>query len=153
MKLEFSVEGPISESNSIFSASVSNATEVHIDLSIMTFINSIGVKNWISFMVKIPTRAQVYLINAPLVMLNQVSMVQGFLPKNGFVQSFRAPYHCDSCGAEEIFLAERGKDYEYASHNGGTPKIDIPEERPCSKCRKEMSLDFNIAKTLAFLKN
>lgn len=152
MKLDLTVEGPISESNSIFTASLNGVKEVNIDLDKMTFINSIGVKNWVSLMTRLPPRTQVSLYNCPLVMINQVSMVKGFLPENGFVQSFKAPYHCDSCRAEEILLAIRGEDYEYASSNGGEVKVNLLEEKPCPKCGQEMSLDFSIAKTLAFLK-
>lgn len=151
MKLDLSVDGPISETNSLFSASVANATVVNIDLNAMTFINSIGVKNWITFMGRIPAKATVHLHNCPLVMINQVSMVVGFLPTNGFVESFKMPYHCDDCGAEDNVTGVRGKDFEYASSNNGTAKIEIPEEKVCPKCRKTMTLDFNIVKTMAFL--
>lgn len=147
---EITLEGPISEKTEIYDYDLSNASEILINMEKVTFINSIGVKNWITWVLKIPHRCKVRLEKCPFVITNQVNIVQGFLPRNSQIESFNAPYICDSCGQEKYFMLSLGKEYEYATAT--SPKaVNLPEEVSCSKCGDFMEPDFLVEKTFSFL--
>lgn len=148
-KYEFFLEGPISEKTGLYDYVIKNATEVIVDLDKVTFINSIGVKNWISWTMKIPTGCKLQLTRCPFVIINQINMVHGFLPKTATVESFYAPYVCE-CGAEANLLFQRGKEYEYPQ-NGEKERLDIPQTVPCKKCGKDMEPDFIEKKISGFI--
>lgn len=149
-RLEFFLEGPISEKTALYEYNIKNATEIIVDMEKVTFINSIGVKNWINWTLKVPPGCKLELLKCPFVIINQVNMVHGFLPKAARVQSFYAPYVCDSCNNEMNYLFQKGKDYEYK--NGAEKEwIKIPEELPCKKCGKTMEPDFIDKKIIGFL--
>lgn len=144
------IEGALSETNLIFTTAVDSLTDVHIDFSQMTYINSIGVKNWIEWVYKVPTSSHVFLHRCPFVIINQSVIVTGFLPKNSFLMSFQVPYYCESCHEEKYHLLERGRDYEYPM-DGGAPRISVPEELACARCSQPMTPDFVFEKTFRFL--
>ncbi|WP_374079844.1 hypothetical protein [Bdellovibrio bacteriovorus] len=147
-RFEFFLEGPISEKTGIYDYNIKNATEVVVDMEKVTFINSIGVKNWILWTNKVPTGCKIELTKCPFVIINQITMVHGFLPKSARVQSFFAPYICD-CGAEANMLFRRGTEFEYAQ-NGEKEKFAAPEV-PCKKCSSKMEPDFIDKKIVGFL--
>ncbi len=147
---ELILEGPISEKTAIFDYNISQATEVDINMEKVTFINSIGVKNWINWAINLSPRCRVSLRKCPYVIVNQVNIVQGFLPHNAKIESFIAPYLCDQCGLEAHILTERGKDYEYATETH--PKFArVMTNLPCTKCKGIMEPDFIVEKTFSFL--
>lgn len=145
---DFVLEGSIGESSPLFGYDLKEASQVNIDAEKMTYINSIGVKNWILWSVKIPRACKFILRKAPLVMINQAATVVGFLPLGGYVESFNAPYACD-CGAERMVLLTEGKDYHYATPSK-TREINLPEVK-CAKCAQDMEPDFLEAKVFTFL--
>lgn len=151
--MHFSIDGMIGESSLLFSKSLEGVSELTLDLSKMTYINSVGVKNWILWTNKIPRTCKVRLINSPFVIASQASMVFGFQPKNMTIESVRIPYSCESCRIEIIRLAHRGQDYEYATKEL-PEKLNFPLELPCPKCpEKLLEPDFQIEKTFNFLKS
>lgn len=147
--MEFHLEGPISEKTEIFSHDVRKATSLTLDLHRVTFINSIGVKNWITWMMSVPASCKIELRNCPFVIISQINMVQGFLPKTARVQSFFAPY-VDENGGELIRHLTRGVDYEYAE--GATPAmLAFVENYIDPQTKQEYEPDFVPNKITKFL--
>lgn len=149
--LDLSIKGPLAETNAIFNVAVEPLTQVNIDFSEMTYINSVGVKNWMLWVHKVPASSQILLYRCPFVIINQSVIVTGFLPSNVFLMSFQAPYYCDSCHEEKYHLLERGRDYEYPV-GGGDPRLSVAEEIPCPRCHGIMEPDFVFEKTFLFLR-
>jgi hypothetical protein len=146
------MEGPIGETTPLFTFKLEGATQLTLDMGKVTQINSIGVKHWITWTLRIPRDCKVSIVNCPYVIVSQASMVMGFITPAMKIESFRAPYVCESCNFEEIQLTSRGKQYEYASGGVGA-KIELPQDLVCSKCRKgKLEPDFLIDKTFKFLK-
>lgn len=139
-RFEFYLEGPISEKTPLYEYNIRNATEVHVDMEKVTFINSIGVRNWILWTCKLHEGIRFTLAKCPFVIVNQINTVHGFLPKTARIESFFAPYICE-CGAETTLLFQRGKEYEYPQ-NGEEGKVNFPKEIPCTKCSNKMEPDF-----------
>ena len=146
---EFVIEGALSEGSPLFEQKASDATQINLDLEKMTYMNSIGVKTWIFWVTQLPPKAPFVLKKAPLLMVNQASMVMGFLPPQGQIESFFAPYICPKCDNDLTQLLTQGKDYEPAK--GGQPAVINLPKVECPKCKTEMEHDFTVAKSLTFL--
>lgn len=149
--MHVNVVGSIGEATPLFTLPIGQATQLTLDLSQVTSINSIGVKHWIQWTVRIPKNCPVKLINTPFVIVNQASMVFGFSTPNMKIESFMVPYACDSCRNEQYYLQVRGKDYDYAQP--GKPAWNrIAPEYTCLKCGKgKLEPDFSPEKSLKFL--
>lgn len=149
-EVRIEIKGPIGETNDFFNYPLKDIREVVLDLKNMTFINSIGVKNWVVWTLRVPPDCTVRLQNAPYVMISQASMVKGFATFPKFkVESFKAPFSCSSCGHESETSLEMGKDFEYCKE-GQKSWFKIPEIK-CKKCGAEMEPDFIEEKSFKFL--
>lgn len=147
---ELIMEGPISEKTTLYSHDMRGATEILINMEKVTFINSIGVKNWINWTMKIPSMCKVRLAKCPFVIINQANIVHGFLPKHCTIESFIAPFACTSCGHEKLIDLTVGQEYQYKTAT--EPKfLKLPEEILCNKCGDFMEADFLIEKSFMFL--
>lgn len=144
------MSGPIGETTALFTVPMGGLKEIVIDMKDVTFINSIGIKHWILWTVKIPQDCQVKMQNCPFVIGTQASIVVGFTKPNMKIESMKVPYACDACSTEFQHLALMGKDYFYAV--GSQPaQILLPESVPCPKCKQPMEQDFIVDKTFKFL--
>lgn len=83
---------------------------LHIDLEGVTFINSLGIRQWIHWL-DTADGVEVSLLRVPPLFIDQVNIVDGFLPKNMKVLSFYVPYVCEKCEAESLQLFSEGKEY------------------------------------------
>ena len=146
---EITLDGPVGEGSSLFNHDVRDASKIVIDGEKMTYINSIGVKNWILWTVRVPAKSPFILQKLPLVMINQASTVKGFLPRHARVESFYAPFVCPSCNLEKSVLFQLGQEYDYAS--AGQPRRVTLPKKDCPKCKAEMEPDFIEGKTFTFL--
>lgn len=149
--IEISLEGPISEKASLFDINLQAFKEIKINLSKVTFINSIGVKNWILWTCRLPQNAKLYLDECPFVIVNQINIVQGFIPKNAVVTSFLAPFLCEKCSHEETIKLSQNVHYFYTSDQSAA-SVQIPENLTCTKCRGTLEPDFLLEKTFGFIK-
>lgn len=142
-----SVVGAIGETLPLFQVPVPPGTELRLDLSKMTYITSVGVKNWINWILKLPASSRLLLVECPFVMINQINTVYGFLPPQGKVVSFQAPFTCEKCGTECHLLLKNGV------HFREFPAGEHPELPgfPCPKCGEIMEPDFDPAKALRFM--
>lgn len=144
------LSGPIGETTALFNVPMAGLKEIILDLNDMTFINSIGIKQWIFWTLKIPSDCVVRMQNCPFVIGTQASIVVGFAKPNMKLESLKVPYACDSCSTEQLYLAHINKDYFYAV---GEKKAEVllPESIPCPKCKQPMEQDFILDKTFKFL--
>src|SRR5206468_2899770 len=77
-----------------------------LDLAAITFINSLGVRDWIRMQSE-ATKSGVHIelrrVSEPIIhQLNMIIATRG----TGRVTSFFAPYACDACGREESLLVD-----------------------------------------------
>ena len=145
------LDGSIGESTPLFILPLPGVTSLSVDLTGVHSINSIGVKHWILWTLRIPKTCMVKLINCPYMIVSQANIVVGFLSPGMSVESFRAPYACEACGVEIIRTLTRGHDYEYAAP-AKPHMINLPPQSECPKCKKnELTPDFFLEKTFKFL--
>lgn len=149
--LKISVSGYIGENAGLFELNFAGVKKIEIDLSGVSYINSVGVKNWINWTGRFLKALQVEFHNCPSLIVNQVNMVAGFLPNDGTVESLSAPFICDNCNREETIHLKRGTHYHYATMTEGYKYF--PPTVICSKCKGPMELDAVEAKFFNFLKS
>jgi len=138
------ISGVIDEFSSFAEVFNRNPTEIWIDFSGVTRINSSGIREWVQAV--LGSSARLHMENCSAVMVDQFSMIPEFIGKNGVVESFFIHYLCDSCGHEEKKLTIVGKDI-----NPGDPYREALDEA-CPVCGGLMELDHNPDIYFAFLK-
>jgi hypothetical protein len=105
-----------------------------LDLGGITFINSLGVRDWIRMQAKATEqKLQVELRRVAEVIVHQLNMI---IATRGTarVTSFYAPYACDACGREESLLVD-------AVANG--PQLEQLQAPPqtCPECGAQMAFN------------
>ncbi len=105
-----------------------------LDLAAVTFINSLGVRDWIRMQAaaqQANIAVQLRRVAEPLVhQLNMIIATRG----NAQVASFYAPYACDACGREESLLID-------AIANGPALVRLEPPPMTCPECGAHMAFN------------
>ncbi|MGZ3687157.1 MAG: hypothetical protein ACXWPM_06590 [Bdellovibrionota bacterium] len=138
-------EGKIDEESSFDRIQVPATSKIVFDLKAIEAINSCGIREWIKWIKAISPGKRLVYRHCPRVIVDQINMVDGFLPEGASVESFELPYFCENCSliTSIQILMER----DCAS---GTPKL--ADTVPCSKCGKEAEMDVVEGKYFRFLK-
>jgi hypothetical protein len=151
--INIALDGSIGETTPLFILPLKGYKKVVLDMNDVNSINSIGVKHWILWTLRIPSDCQVQMTHCPYVICSQANIVMGFLTKNMSLDSFRAPYACDACGTEVSQLLIRGQHYQYPTPESPA-KINLPPKAVCPKCKTPtLEPDFLIEKTFKFLQS
>lgn len=111
-----------------------NGGRLVLDLSGITFINSLGVRDWIRMQAKATEqKLQVELRRVAEVIVHQLNMI---IATRGTarVTSFYAPYACDACGREESLLVD-------AVANGDQLAQLQPPTQTCPECGAQMAFN------------
>jgi anti-anti-sigma regulatory factor len=105
-----------------------------LDLAAVTFINSLGVRDWIRMLAaaqKAGIAVELRRVSEPLVhQLNMIIATRGAAQ----ISSFFAPYACDGCGREESLLIDAVADRERLL------RLD-PPPRACPECAAQMAFN------------
>ena len=131
------VTGVIDEDVDFNSYSLAGASTLELNLENVKSINSCGIREWIKWIGTGGTAAVTYLL-CPKIIVDQINMVQGFLPANGKVLSFYVPYFCDESGEEKNVLFNFGKEFTESTISpptavkdgaGNTMEMDVVEAK------------------------
>lgn len=74
--------------------------EYQFDFEKVEMINSCGIREWITYVEGIEDNAKLVYINCPQIIIEQMNMVHGFVKPGAIIESFFAPYYCESCDKE-----------------------------------------------------
>jgi len=111
-----------------------NAGRLVLDLAAVTFINSLGVRDWIRMQAaaqKAGLAVELRRVAEPLVhQLNMIIATRG----NAAVTSFFAPYACDACGREESLLIDA------VANAAGLVNLE-PPVMTCPECGAPMAFN------------
>lgn len=135
--------GSIDEDTNFAQLNIAGNSKVTLDLKDLKSINSCGIREWIKWLGGAGS-AQITFVNCPKVIVDQVNMVDGFLPANGKVQSFFVPYFNEDSGSEKNILFTYGKEFTEGQVN---PPAGIKDEEG-----NEMEMDVVEAKYFKFIK-
>jgi hypothetical protein len=107
------------------------AGDVTIDTDGVTFINSIGMREWMRFVRALRERGTVTFERVADVLITQMNLRPEFAGAN--VTSFHAQYVCPACGAEPAPLVDAVVNAE------GLRRLEAPR-LPCPECATPMDL-------------
>jgi predicted RNA-binding Zn-ribbon protein involved in translation (DUF1610 family) len=99
--------------------------DVVLDTSGVTFVNSIGMREWMRLVRALRERGRVTFERVADVLITQMNLVPEF--KGADVASFHAQYLCPSCGNESTPLID------VATHGAGLRAMRAPK-MPCPEC-------------------
>lgn len=145
------LSGPINENSDLSKITFEESKVVYLDLSQVKHINSMGLRQWVVWVKGFKDRHHLVFRFCPRPVVDQINILQGFLPSGAVVESFFVPFSCPSCGHEEDVLLHRGRDYMEGSVDL-KEGLTLDQNRPCGKCQKPMELDVVYPKYFNFLK-
>jgi predicted RNA-binding Zn-ribbon protein involved in translation (DUF1610 family)/anti-anti-sigma regulatory factor len=106
---------------------------VTVDTDGVTFVNSVGIREWIRLLHAFGARGQpVVLVRLADVLVTQMNMLSD-LRGRAEVRSFHAPYACPACGAEDEPVVDA------IAHRGMLAAGQAPP-LPCPECGAAMAL-------------
>jgi hypothetical protein len=129
--------GIIDEDMDFTAIGIGDAKSLEIDMEHVRSINSCGIREWISWISNLKNTS-IYLFKCPKIIVDQMNMVQGFLPPQARVMSFFVPFFNDDSGSEKNILFEYGQQYTEGALNipsdvqddeGNTMEIDVVESK------------------------
>lgn len=118
--LSVKLNGTIDEDVNFTKYPLAGATELDLDLQGITGINSCGIREWIKWLGSVGS-AKIKYHNCPKVIVDQINMVDGFLPAKAEVLSFYVPYYNEDTGAEKNVLFRNGVEFSAGQIN--PPKV------------------------------
>ena len=104
---------------------------VTVDTDGVTFINSIGMREWMRFVRTLKARGHVTFERVADVLMTQMNLLPEF--DGSTVKSFHAQYVCEACGAEAVPLID-------AVANADDLRWMRAPKPPCPECGKPMDL-------------
>ncbi|MFM6928546.1 MAG: hypothetical protein ACKOX6_08780 [Bdellovibrio sp.] len=123
-KLSVQMVGTIDEDVDFSQFNLAGNQQIEVELAGVKSINSCGIREWIKWMGTAGPAAIVF-NNCPKVIVDQINMVDGFLPSSAKVNSFFVPYYNDESGAEKNVLFRYGSEFSDGSVN---PPGEIKDE-------------------------
>lgn len=141
--LKVSVSGVIDEDIDFSTHSIAGQSAIEFHLGNIKSINSCGIREWIKW-VSTAAGASISYHECPKLIVDQINMVQGFLPAGARVLSFYVPFYNDDSGSEKNVLFTLGKEYDESG------AVNPPSQTDDSG--NEMEMDVVEAKYFKFLK-
>lgn len=144
-KVSLTLSGAIDEDAKLPDpAGLQSSSEVVIDVGGIQAVNSCGVREWVKWVKAMPPSAKLIYVNSPKIIVDQMNMIGGLLPKGSTVKSFYVPYFCENCKLSHSILFTEGKEFQGKS-------AQAPAEVQCPKCKQPMEMDVIEAKYFKFL--
>lgn len=142
-KLNVVMGGSIDEDADFTQLSLGGVAKIEIQMANLKSINSCGIREWIKWMSTAPT-ANIVFSECPKVIVDQINMVDGFLPTNAKVQSFFVPYYNDDSGSEKNVLFRLGTEF---TENSVNPPTNVQDDEG-----NPMEMDVIESKYFKFIK-
>lgn len=142
--------GAIDEVAEFPALSMDGIKSIVFDLEKVKSLNSIGIRNWMTWRKTIPSKVQITFRLIPKVVVDQMNILDGFLPFNSLFESFQVPFHCEDCNRTTSYLFLKGRDFE-PSTSDSQEKV-VTKVRPCPECSAETEPDVFEGTYFSFLK-
>ena len=118
--------------------------KLNIDLADVSYINSLGVRDWINLMNQATSQGiaiELHRVCEPIVQqLNMILATRG----KAHIASFYAPYACDHCGREESLLID-------TAASAASLAAGQPPDAKCPECGSTMAFNDFPERYFAFL--
>lgn len=151
MNTRIQIDGAMDEYSDYNSIETKFTDQVVFDFDNVEHINSTGIKHWVHWVAKISEAnplLKFYFVNCPKPIVDQINMVDGFLPPNSVVKSFKVPYFCEVCDKDMTCTFVLGREYNFEN---GKALLNIPDNT-CDRGDCGMEPDVVEQKYFRFLK-
>ncbi len=137
------LSGQIDENATLVDLVGQLSSPVTFDLGLVSFINSMGVREWIRLLRALEAKQiEVRLARCSEAMVHQINMIVDALG-HAQVASFFAPYACNSCGFETSLVVD------VDAHKEQLQELRAPD-LPCPQCEEPMQFSEIAERYLAF---
>ena len=85
---------------------------IKINLKDVTLINSVGTRAWCLWIQRFRAPAEVILIECPVIIVKNFTLVKGFLNERCRIYSFVVPYYSEQTGEGKEVTLTWGKDFD-----------------------------------------
>lgn len=137
------LNGSIDEDVDLNTINLSQMSKFELNLEGLKAINSCGIREWIKWLSQYG-KSEIVFSNCPKVIVDQINMVDGFLPQNAKVKSFYVPYYNDDAGSEKNVLFKLGKEFSDGQIH--------PPEQVLDEDGQPMEMDVIESKYFKFIK-
>ena len=127
------IRGQIDEDFDAGALSRAFTKNVTLHLEGVQSISSCGIREWISFVSKLPATTQLEFERCSIPITRQFGMLSNFRGP-GQIKSFYAPYYCDECDEETERLLQVTEDFERDANSTGPTQT-------CSACGGILEFD------------
>lgn len=129
-----------------------NVRKITFDFMGLKFISSVGIKSWIMMIdnIKEIPGIEIEFSNCPKSVIDCVNSIEGFLPEQGYVSSFKIPYFCEECDQSFTVLEPTSTVLPHLDKYLNEQKT-FPEKN-CPTCQKRTEIDLPAPRFLKFLK-
>lgn len=140
---KITMAGVIDEDADLSLYSLEGKTNIELHLENVKGINSCGIREWIRW-IETAGKTPLLYYNCHKIIVDQINMIQGFLPDHAKVMSFYVLYYSEETGNEKEVLLAHGINYD---DNGvfSTPQV-------MDESNNQMEMDVAPAKYFKFLK-
>ncbi|UOF01406.1 hypothetical protein [Bdellovibrio reynosensis] len=106
------LKGSLNEYSSMLDGvEVNPSFDLHIELKDLQAINSLGIRNFHNWIKKIKCQ-RLRLFYCPRAFVNQMNLVEGFLPEKAEIESFFVPYFSETTGEDKMVLFTKFLEYK-----------------------------------------
>lgn len=106
------LKGSLNEySSSLDGVDVNPRFDLDIDLRELTALNSLGIRNFQKWIFNVRCE-RLRLFYCPRLFVNQINLIEGFLPKKTEVESFFVPYFSEKTGEDAAVLFTKYLEYK-----------------------------------------
>ena len=137
-------KGSINENSAPKLEEVSSVAQskVFFNLQEVNFINSVGIKNWITFLSDLKPNRTIEFVKVSPIIIRQLNMIPE-IALDFNVTDFFGEFVCDECGLQKQVLFDATLGYEEL--------LNRYEEIPCENCEGSMELDESPDEYFSFL--
>ena len=114
--LEVFFAGKIDENMQFSTVKVPPAQIMIFDFADVLMINSIGIREWVRWIRQLPGNVIMKFRRCPRAVVEQINILEGFLPKGARVESFFVPYYCEKCDQTHNVLYEKDRQFRMPGH-------------------------------------
>lgn len=150
-RLKLTFVGDINENADFSTVNLGAAKELVLDMGGIRMLNSVGLRSWLLWIKSFANNCSLVFTNCPRHVVDQMNILDGFLPLSARVETFFVPYYCENCDKTENILAHRGKDFMEATVDT-KEGVSVPDEAPCPVCNQAMEIDILKDRYFSFLK-
>ena len=137
------ISGIIDEYTDLIDTMASLPEEVWIDLSEISRVNSLGIREWARALAT--TTAKIHYVGCPSLIIDQFNMIPQLFGNNAQVDSFELCFCCDHCEFEESIT------YEIKERNEEEKAKLEQMTMPCLRCNHDMLLNHDTDLYFSFL--